>query len=59
MSSTLMCGFLCFAFTFDNVGIHWLWTDNKPVAVILAIATIILGAFWFKSSKRLKHESVN
>jgi len=52
-----MCGFFCIAFTFDNKGIYWLWTDNKPVAIILVIATIILGAFWLKSSKKLKLES--
>ena len=53
MSSTLMCGFLCIAFTFDNKGIYWLWEYNKPVAIILAIATIILGAFWLKSSRKI------
>ncbi len=57
MSSTLMCGLFCFAFTFDKLGIHWLWTDAKPVAAILAIATSILGAFWFKSSRKLKLKS--
>ena len=57
MSFTLMCGFCCLAFTFDNLGVHWLWTDNKPVAIIIAIATIILGVFWFKSSRKLKIKS--
>lgn len=52
MSFTLLCGFLSIAFTFDNKGIYWLWTDNKPVAIILVIATIILGTFWYLSSKK-------
>lgn len=52
-----MCGLFCLAFTFDNLGIHWLWTEKKPVAIILVIATIILGVYWFKSSKKLKLES--
>ena len=57
MSSTLMCGLLCFAFTFNDTGIKWLWTDNKPVAFILGVATVILGIFWFKQAKKLKIES--
>ena len=57
MSLTLMCGFFCVAFTFDNNGIYWLWKDTKPVAIILVIATIILGVFWFKSSRKLKSEN--
>ena len=57
MSFTLMCGVFCIAFTFDNKGIYWLWTANKPVAMILVIATIIFAVFWLKSSKKLKLES--
>ena len=57
MSFTLMCGFFCIAFTFDNEGIYWLWTDNKPVAIILVIATTILAVFWLKSSKKFKLDS--
>ncbi len=57
MSITLMCGFFCVAFTFDESGIYWLWADSKPVAIVLAIATIIPGVFWFKSSKNLNLES--
>lgn len=57
MSSTLMCGFLCLAFTFDDNGIYWLWTDVKPVAIILGIGTIIFGVFWFKYARKLKTES--
>ena len=57
MSSTLMLGFLCIAFTFDKEGMHWLWKDSKTVAVILSIATVIFGILWFKSSQRLKLNS--
>ncbi|MEP6464654.1 MAG: hypothetical protein ABJB05_00050 [Parafilimonas sp.] len=59
MSFTLMCGFFCIAFTFNNNEIHWLWADLKPVAIILAIATIIFGIFWYKSSRKLKPECKN
>lgn len=52
MNFTLLCGFLGLAFTFDNNGIYWLWTDNKFVAAILGIATITFGIFWYKSSKK-------
>ncbi len=54
MSLTLMCGFLCLAFSFGNTGIKWLWTDIVPVAYILGIATFILGVFWMKASKKLE-----
>ncbi len=54
-----MCGLFCIAFTFDNNGVYWLWADNKPVVIILAIATIILGIGWLKLSKSLKVESQN
>jgi hypothetical protein len=46
-----MCGFCCIAFTFDSNGIHWLWIEAKPVAIIFALASVILGALWFKSRK--------
>ena len=59
MSLTLMCGLFCIAFTFDNNGVYWLWADNKPVVIILGIATIILGIGWLKLSKSLKVESQN
>ena len=57
MGLTLMCGLFCFAFTFDNNGIQWLWTDMKPVAVILAIATVVFGIFWYKFSGKMKFEN--
>ncbi len=50
LSSLLLCGCFCLAFTFDAKGIYWLWADNKPVAITLAIATIILGVLWVKSA---------
>lgn len=54
MSTALMCGCLTIAFSFDNNDIYWLWSDNKPVAVVLAIASLTLGVLWFKTSKRMK-----
>jgi hypothetical protein len=56
MSLTLICGFFCFAFTFNNKEINWLWTENKPMGFILAILAIVFGSFWLKSSKKLKLE---
>ncbi|GAB1445563.1 hypothetical protein MASR2M41_12710 [Flammeovirgaceae bacterium] len=57
MSATLMCGLLIFAFTFDNGGTKWLWSEAKPVAITLGIATVILGVFWFKSARKLRAET--
>jgi len=57
MSSTIMCGLFCLAFTFDNEGIHWLWKDSEPIAIVLGIATIILLVFWFRNAKILRTES--
>ena len=56
MSLTLICGCCCLAFTFDNEGIYWLWSDAKPVAIILAIATIVFGALWMQYGAKLKNE---
>lgn len=55
-SAALICGLCCFAFTFDNLEIRWLWADARPVAFILAITAIIFGVLWFKSSRNLKAE---
>lgn len=52
-----MCGLLTIAFTFDSNGIYWLWSDKKPVAIILALAALTLGALWFRASKRIKAEN--
>ena len=52
-----MCGLFCLAFTFDNEGIHWLWKDSEPIAIVLVIATIILLVFWFRNAKILRTES--
>lgn len=52
MSTTLMAALCTIAFTFDDAGIHWIWTNNKPVAVVLAILTVVLGVLWIKSSDR-------
>lgn len=57
LSVSLMTGLLAVAFTFDNDEIHWLWADNKPVAVILAVAAITLGLFWLQSFLKLRSQS--
>ncbi|NVO10030.1 MAG: hypothetical protein HXX16_08735 [Bacteroidales bacterium] len=54
MSTAIMCGLLCFAFKFDSNGIYWLWANSKPVVVILALASIVLGALWIRESRRIK-----
>jgi len=56
LSTALMCGFFTIAFSFDSNGIYWLWSDNKLVAVVLAIASLTLGVLWFNTSKRIKAE---
>ena len=53
MSTTLMCTFLIVAFSFDKTGVHWFWSDNIPVAIILGFFAIILGIFWFKAQKKV------
>ncbi|MBX2941423.1 MAG: hypothetical protein KF860_03680 [Cyclobacteriaceae bacterium] len=46
MSATLMCGLLIFAFAFDNEGTKWLWSETKPVAIVLGMAAVILGILY-------------
>jgi hypothetical protein len=48
MSATIMCGLLAVAFVFKANQIDWLWSDNKPVAIVLGILTIVFGKLWFK-----------
>ncbi len=48
MSTTLICGLFTVAFTFKIDQITWLWTDNKPVGVILLIVTFIFAVQWFR-----------
>lgn len=55
MSTAIMCGLFVVAFTFKNDQINWLWTDNKPIAVILGILTIALGTQWIKHQKLLNN----
>ena len=57
MSTAIMCGLLTVAFRFDSNGIYWLWSDNKPVAIILALTALTLGVFWFRAAKRMKTEN--
>lgn len=54
MSLTLMCGLFCFAFTFDNNGMRWIWSDSEPAAYILCIATVICGLLWINSVREIK-----
>lgn len=54
MSATLMCGFCSIAFTFDNNGIHWLWTNARPAPVVLLMATLLFGAMWYTAAKNGK-----
>ena len=56
LSSTLMCGFFCLAFTFDTEGVYWLWSDTKPVAIILTLVTLILGVFLLKETKKMRQK---
>ncbi len=53
MSTTIMCGLFAVAFTFKIDQITWLWTDRKPVGLILVIMTIILGIQWVRQQKPL------
>ena len=43
MSTTIMCGLFAVAFTFNIDHVNWLWSDSKPVGIVLAILTVILG----------------
>ena len=54
MSTTLMCGLLTAAFSFDSIGIHWFWSGNIPVAIVLGSLTISLGTFWFRTQRKFK-----
>lgn len=56
MSATLMCGLFTIAFKFDGNGVHWFWTDYKPVVFILAIAAITFGVLWIRAARRIKTE---
>ncbi|NQU66549.1 MAG: hypothetical protein HQ510_01270 [Candidatus Marinimicrobia bacterium] len=54
MSITFMSAFLTVTFSFDSIGIHWFWSDNIPVAIVLGILAIILGTFWFRTQRKIK-----
>ena len=54
MSTTLMCAFLTAAFSFDRIGIHWFWSGNIPVAIMLGVLAIILGTFWFRAQRKIQ-----
>jgi len=54
MSTTIMCVLLTIAFSFDSIGIHWFWSGNIPVAIVLGVLAIILGTFWFRTQRKIK-----
>ena len=56
MSATLMCGLCSIAFTFDNNGIHWLWTDARPASMVLLMATVLIGVMWYTAAKNGKNK---
>ena len=53
MSTTIMCGLFAVAFTFKIDQITWLWSDSKPVGIILALLTVILGIQWVRQQRFL------
>jgi hypothetical protein len=57
MSLTIMLGMFTVAFNFNDEQFTWFWTDNKPIAIILGITTIITGILWIKYQRRLKFEN--
>ncbi len=56
MSSTLMCLFLSISFSFNSSGIHWFWSDNKSLPIVLILSAIILGILWVRTQKKIKNE---
>lgn len=58
MSATIMCGLLVIAFHFDKDSVHWFWTGNEMVPIILGISAIVFGIFWFFES-RIKARKVD
>ena len=52
LSLAIMCGLLTIAFTFNTEGIHWLWKDQVPTAVILGLIALLMAGLW------LRHPSV-
>lgn len=59
MSTTILCGLMVAAFTFKGDQITWLWTDNKPVAIILTILAGIFGTQWIRYQRLLNHTKQN
>jgi hypothetical protein len=53
MATTIMCGLFAVAFTFKIDQITWLWSDSKPVGIILAILAVIFGIQWVKQQNFL------
>lgn len=59
MSTTILCGLMVAAFTFKGDQITWLWTENKPVAIILGILAFVLGTQWIKYQRLLNNAKQN
>ena len=53
MSTAIMCGLFAVAFTFKIDQITWLWSETKPVGIILAILAVVFGILWVKQQKFL------
>lgn len=56
MSATIMCALCTVAFTFKTSEVNWLWTENKPAAIILGIAALFFATQWFKHHRMVQHE---
>jgi hypothetical protein len=52
MSTTLVCLLMAAAFKFDNGEMHWFWSGQPLVGVVLVVLGIVLGAYWFRSERR-------
>ncbi len=59
MSTTLICGLFAVAFTFKINQITWLWTDIKPVGMILIVLTFILALQWYRYQRILNKAKQN
>jgi hypothetical protein len=49
LSLALMCGFFTIAFTFNSEGIHWLWQDQVPTAIVLGVIALVMASLWIRT----------
>ncbi len=56
MSLTLMLGMFTVAFKFNEKGVFWFWSENKPVGFILGITSTVTGLLWIKFQRKLNSE---